>query len=1130
VATSDSGVLADAVAAAAVAFVNAPHSEALQLALDVREDIMGELAMMPTGMPPTSDPSLSEGVSTTNKSSTAMMWDMHAFAEFVSAESSVNCSMVASDTVVIAEHISAEMFKQVARFEEDAGEQSGPSTGRDAPGCRVQQVAPQAGPPPLADTTPSMVSVASKGSNNATLAQEISAHVCLDGIDGTLPSVRSTVFSGTGVAQEPELLDNQAALAQQQLLTFQNSDEPHTQMEFLHMTIKVENVNYALLSTKPMLLDSFEHAMKAAIAAQAGNGVKSENIIMTLSAGSVVVNASVPLSGCSPHHSALEQKLQSAPFAASLQSSVASLAGIEEVSTGPICISKLVLSSHTDVTPPQTRELRPMEELANAGDEPNSCQLEIHNSQLFDSSTLPPQLKDIAAKNAPILHRPEDALSAQSADVHSCVDPVGEAELSSEVSAQTSYLQTWGKSDPIPDLVECTRSIAATSDGLACTVTASEPSMVQGVPCNRDPALGAMTLRESAVEYDQDIDASTASSVPTVVAGMHEAFALQQEHVPLAEQQHVGTPNFASTASSVLTSARSTGAGVPFGSKLLGLSSEAQDQSLAALEDDSHSLPVSTVTSIATEVEGTVVGLDSMVATTHLGQLGPLNRTTMAPSTRLASSVAATDEGAAASETSKQISVLQHSTPALDIAAAVLGSQPSSYVSADAGTCSVAASDTVVAAEAFTAAVALSAELAVAAESSHSRTASSTHPPVADRSADVGVPQLEESPQQRSSPEGNSSAGAMLTPSQESPVCAGHFGLKEVAGGSVGSSTIHCSMHPCDDIAEEVKAEAANEIVAQAMLENVGHPGLQETPQNEALSDSIDFGQITRGIALDVAEGVSQGSSCVLTNTLVSSNSWAQEIAAIGIDPAAFVGDRTSDSSPGEPSSCLRSMLRVNNSLQAADRPETVPQSCAPSTISEPVSVQALSENVDCGILVKSILSDVAEGAHSGNSCLMSRTCVSGQASYDGTRCLEQDLGEHAPVQRSYDPAGHQGVASTGGSTSTHGTECLSELLDIRRTQPGEERPSLLPAPRLVDIADVLAVAHETGDTELVESPRITSAYQLEACCTEAVQENSRLLDENEQLRRELDMVLAMTSHLGAPSSEGSTTPENAKR
>jgi len=281
-----------------------------------------------------------------------------------------------------------------------------------------------------------------------------------------------------------------------------------------------------------------------------------------------------------------------------------------------------------------------------------------------------------------------------------------------------------------------------------------------------------------------------------------------------------------------------------------------------------------------------------------------------------------------------------------------------------------------------------------------------------------------------------------------------------------------------------------------------------------------------------------------------------------------------------------------------------------------------LSENVDCGVLVNGIISDVAEVAHSGSSCLASWSCGSGQSSceqtechhgacklqlgarksHDGTRCLEQDLGERAPTKSSQetlgerapprssqetqvsgladvplsrsvprefpltleasstdDPSrhrpsmhslcldgvqgapshelpGHQGVASMGGSTSTHGTECLSELLDISRTRPGEEsatsekdtavgfRPSLLPASRFVDVADVLAVAHETWDTELEESQRITSAYQLEACCTGAVQENSRLLEENEQLRRELDMLLAMTSPLDdTPSSEGST-------
>jgi len=240
---------------------------------------------------------------------------------------------------------------------------------------------------------------------------------------------------------------------------------------------------------------------------------------------------------------------------------------------------------------------------------------------------------------------------------------------------------------------------------------------------------------------------------------------------------------------------------------------------------------------------------------------------------------------------------------------------------------------------------------------------------------------------------------------------------------------------------------------------------------------------------LDVAEGVSQGSSCLLTNTVVvSSNSWAEEIAAI--DRAALAGDQTSGSSP-----------------------DAAPQTCVPLTISEPVGVQALSENVDCGILVRGIISDVAEVAHSGHSCLMSCSCVSEQAGGEQNRHLEQDLGERAPMRSSQD-------------TQMSGTESLSELIDVRRRRPGEgSATSLLPAPRLVDVADVLAVA--PLDTELEESPRITTAYQLEACCTEAVQENSRLLEENEQLRRELDMLLAMTSPLDTASSVGSTASDS---
>lgn len=316
-------------------------------------------------------------------------------------------------------------------------------------------------------------------------------------------------------------------------------------------------------------------------------------------------------------------------------------------------------------------------------------------------------------------------------------------------------------------------------------------------------------------------------------------------------------------------------------------------------------------------------------------------------------------------------------------------------------------------------------------------------------------------------------------------------------------------MHPSEDIAEGVVAGAADAIVAQAIPEHAGQTGLKEIA------------------AASPPPPAPQNNLGTITKEAHEASSTAQSVM-VSARSAAL---------PGQP--CVSSMV----------------QHVAPSGI---LSGEAFSDNIDCGQITRGIVSDVAEGISRGSSGLLANTVVSSyseatemathqidQAVVAGERTLDSSPGEASCCLRRdgvqdalfHVPSGHRGAASMGESASTHGTECPSEQLCISRMRPREEsatsetdtavgfRPSLLPALRYVDGADMSAVAHETWDAELEEGPCITCARQLEACCTDAVQESSRLVEENEQLRRELDMILAMTSPLGTPSSERSTVP-----
>jgi len=116
--------------------------------------------------------------------------------------------------------------------------------------------------------------------------------------------------------------------------------------------MKVENVDYAKLQQSPTLLNAFTTSVTKAIADAAGPNIKEEHVSVKLSAGSVVVEATItPPAGVdvSTVESALTSK--STALAETVTNSVKALPGIDAVSTGPISVSGVqVTSSNTSGT------------------------------------------------------------------------------------------------------------------------------------------------------------------------------------------------------------------------------------------------------------------------------------------------------------------------------------------------------------------------------------------------------------------------------------------------------------------------------------------------------------------------------------------------------------------------------------------------------------------------------------------------------------------------------------------------------------------------------------------------------------------------------------------------------------
>jgi len=105
-------------------------------------------------------------------------------------------------------------------------------------------------------------------------------------------------------------------------------------------SIKVENMDYAELHANPEVLRNFQEVMKKTISFAAGPGVNPEHVELALSAGSVIVHATIrPPTGISVK--AVATLLHAAPLDQALLESVKDLDGIQAVCKGQLSISEV---------------------------------------------------------------------------------------------------------------------------------------------------------------------------------------------------------------------------------------------------------------------------------------------------------------------------------------------------------------------------------------------------------------------------------------------------------------------------------------------------------------------------------------------------------------------------------------------------------------------------------------------------------------------------------------------------------------------------------------------------------------------------------------------------------------------
>lgn len=107
------------------------------------------------------------------------------------------------------------------------------------------------------------------------------------------------------------------------------------------LAMTVQRVDYAMLVARPVLLAAFKAAVKQAVAAEAGSGVLADHVDLVLSAGSVLVQATVTPPGSVPVNVVLSRLSASTAVAFAVATRLAKLEGISAVATGVISVSPL---------------------------------------------------------------------------------------------------------------------------------------------------------------------------------------------------------------------------------------------------------------------------------------------------------------------------------------------------------------------------------------------------------------------------------------------------------------------------------------------------------------------------------------------------------------------------------------------------------------------------------------------------------------------------------------------------------------------------------------------------------------------------------------------------------------------
>lgn len=125
----------------------------------------------------------------------------------------------------------------------------------------------------------------------------------------------------------------------------QNTSRRHGHAEVrVTSSLTLKNLDYHKLSANPALFSSFKEGVRKTLVSLAGNGVTPEGVELALSAGSVVISATItPPRGVPP--AAVQDALKTCELGTSVTSMVGSMEGIHEAATGPISAADVHVST-----------------------------------------------------------------------------------------------------------------------------------------------------------------------------------------------------------------------------------------------------------------------------------------------------------------------------------------------------------------------------------------------------------------------------------------------------------------------------------------------------------------------------------------------------------------------------------------------------------------------------------------------------------------------------------------------------------------------------------------------------------------------------------------------------------------